>query len=309
MKLLFNHDNKGQEEIKKLLGFLNADISYENLETDIALNTPYLIQFIGSAMYEALHAHYIAAAEDEALDQMLQNAQLYILLKAYLDYASNGDILHGNTGRKIHFAENEKTPWDWQIKMDNGALKRRAYRALDRLMEVLDIEAPTQWINSENYQVAKSLFLYNTNQFQKVFPIDNSGVLYYQMLPFMADVEREKLITTLGTEKYNTLKSKLKGTPTAEESELILYCQKITAYRVLERRCTLLPDEIFAEEINYRLPESDREIIRDKRSAKFAEIARGYEQELERILARQNQEEYNLNPTHGIIPGKKHVNL
>lgn len=309
MKILFNHNDKGQEEIKKLLGFLDADVKFEYLETDIELNTPYLVQFIGQSMYDKLITHYEAAGEDETLDAILKNAQLYVLLMAYLEYASNGDIVHGNSGRKIHFAENEKTPWDWQIEMDNGALKRRAYRSLDRLIEALDNAALTEWTSSDQYKQARSLFLYDTTQFNKVFPINNSGQLYYRLVPFMADIETEKISPVLGSVKFQDLKTRIKGNPTSEEKELILYCQKITAYRVLERASTLLPDEMFEEKINYRQSYQDRELIREKRQAKFAEMARDYEGELARILARQNAEDYELNPTHGIQPDKKHVNL
>ena len=309
MKILFNKDNKGQEEIKKLLGFLDADVKFEYLETDIELNTPYLVQFIGQAMYDKLITYYEAATADENLDAILKNSQLYVLLMAYLEYASNGDIVHGNSGRKIHFAENEKTPWDWQIEMDNGALKRRAYRALDRLIEALDKSELADWTGSDQYKQARSLFLYDTTQFSRVYPINNSGQLYYRLVPFMADIETEKIAPVLGLVQFDELKNKIKGAPTSEEKQLILYCQKITAYRVLERASTLLPDEMFEEKINYKQSYQDRESIRKSREDKFASMAADYEVELERILARQNAEEYELNPTHGIQADKKHVNL
>ena len=309
MKILFNHDSKGQEEIKKLLPFLDADVKFEVLETDIELNTPYLVQFIGQKMYDKLVTYYTGTAVDEKMDSILKNSQLYILLIAYLEFASNGDIIHGTTGRKIHFAEGEKTPWDWQIEMDNGALKRRAYRALDRLIEALDKSGLTEWTGSDQYKQAKSLFLYDTTQFNKVFPIKNSGQFYYSLVPFMGDVEREKLYPVLGMVKFEELKSKIKGSTTPEEKELILYCQKITAFRVLEHASTLLPDEMFEEKINYRQSYQEREMIREKRKIKFGQMAGAYEIELERILARQNATEYELNPLHGILPNKKHVNL
>ena len=309
MKILFNKADGGQEELKKLLGFIDPDLKFEYLLTDIELNTPYLVQFIGQEMYDKLVSHYDGNTADEDLDLILKNSQLYVLLMAYLEYVSNGDIKHTNSGRKIHFAENEKTPWDWQIEMDNGALKRRAYRALDRLIEVLDKSELTEWTGSDQYKQARSLFLYDTTQLNRVYPINNSGQLYYRLVPFMADVEREKISPVLGSLKFDELKSKIKGSPTAEEKELILYSQKITAYRVLERASTLLPDEMFEDKINYRQSYQDRELIREKRQAKFAEMAEDYEAELSRILARQNAEEYELNPTHGLQPNKNHVNL
>lgn len=308
MKLIFNHKEKGQEELKTLLGFFDADITYSNIETDIALQTPDLVEFIGQPMYDKLVEFYEGEQTDAALKSILKNAQLYILLFAYLEYAANGDIIHGNNGRKIHFSENEKTPWDWQIKMDNGALKRRAYKALDQLIELLDKSTYPEWLESEQCQEAKSLFLFNTRQLGKIYPINNSGQLYYRLVPFMADVETETLKPTIGITKFEELKTKIKGTLSAEEKELILYCQKITAYRVLERASVLLPEEMLSSEINYKLSEKESEYLREKRAKRFNEMAAQYEIELQRILARQNAEAYQLNPIR-LDPEKKHVNL
>lgn len=133
MDLLFNKDEAGQREIKTLLGFLNADIKYKNLESDIKLNTPGLIHFIGESVYNKIVSYYKAQEKPE----IVLHAQLFIILHAYLDFASNGDLIHGNNGRKVQFADNEKTAFEWQIKSDNASLERRSYKALDRLISLL----------------------------------------------------------------------------------------------------------------------------------------------------------------------------
>ena len=313
MKLIFNKTENGQQEIKALLGFMSADIKYKNLETDIELNTVYLIQFIGQAMYDKLVAFYEGTQDGEGAENLkfiLKNAQLYVLLLAYLDFAPNADITHGNSGRKLRLAENEKTAWEWQIKADNGGLKRRSYKAIDRLISLLDKSNITEWQTSDQYKKARSLFLYDAAQFQNVYPqAENGAQLYYCLVPLMADVETETLRPTLGASKFDALKTKIKGSPTTEEKELIRYCQKITAYRVLERASQMLPEEMLENDINYKLPERDRQLIQEKRTGKFKSMAEGYEIELQRILARQNAQNYQLDPLHGIQPDKKHVNL
>lgn len=312
MKLLFNNADNGQKEIKDLLGFLNADIKYKNLETDIELNTVYLIQFIGQAMYDKLFTFYEGTQDGEGastLKGILKHAQLYVLLLAYLEFTANGDIVHGNSGRKIHFADGEKTPWEWQIKADNGALRRRSYRALDRMIQLLDQSNLTEWTSSEQYKKSKALFLYDAAQFQEAFPISNSAQLYYRLVPFMADVESETLRPTLGGSKYDDLKTKIKGSPTPEEKELIRYCQKITAYRVLQSASLLLPEEMLVDDVNYQVPDRERQTAMDQRRNKFKSMAEDYEIELQRILARQNAVDYQLDPLHGVKPNKNHVNL
>lgn len=315
MRILFNKSNNGQAEIKALLGFLDKDLRFENIVTDIELNTPDLIEFIGQEMYSKIETFYYAdppvqpTADQEKMIRILKHAQLYILLLAYIEYAANADLMHGNSGRKIHFSEKEKTAWDWQILADNAALLRRAFKALDGLIDLLDSSTYTEWKDSDQYKESRSLFLHNTRSFDKAYPINNSGQLYYRLVPFMADVETETLRPTLGVELFDTLKTKLKGSPSSEEKELILYCQKIQAYAVLERACVLLPEEMTEKNINYKMKESEREAQKENRRRRLSDMAEKYKRDLQMIVAGINEVEYELNPTHGLDPAKNHVNL
>lgn len=87
----------------------------------------------------------------------------------------------------------KKTAWDWQIASDNAALLRRGYKALDGIIDLLDSSDYPEWTGSDQYKESRSLFLFNTRNFDKAYPINNSGQLYYRMVPFMADVETETL--------------------------------------------------------------------------------------------------------------------
>lgn len=313
MKILFNKAEAGQDEVKALLGFMNADITYKNLEPDIELNTPYLVHFIGQAVYDKIATFYESSqtAEGfEVLKPILKCAQLYILLIAYLEYASNGDLNHGNNGRKAIFAANEKTPWDWQIKADNGALERRAYKALDLLIDLLTTAAYTEWITSEPYKAAKALFIPTTNSFQKIYPINHSGQLFYRLVPFMADIEQENILAILGEVKYLELKSGTPATiPEIDFKLLTSYCQKITAYLVIDRAWSILPEEMLGEPVNYKLTDTARADLREKRSIAHLKRVQVYERDLQSILARLDLEVFSVDQTHGINPENKYLNL
>ncbi len=315
MRILFNKGNNGQAEMKALLGFLDKDLRFDNIVTDIELNTPGLIEFIGKEIYSKIEDFYYAdfpeapTADQLKMIRILKHAQLYILLLAYLEYAANADLMHGNSGRKIHHAADEKTAWDWQIASDNAALLRRGYKALDGLIDLLDSSDYPEWTGSDQYKESRSLFLYNTRNFDKAYPINNSGQLYYRMVPFMADVETETLRPILGADLFDVLKTKLKGSPTADEKELILYCQKIQAYAVLERACVLLPEEMTEKNINYKMKVAERDAQKENRRRRLLDMAEKYKRDLQMIVARINEVEYELNPTHGLDPAKNHVNL
>lgn len=311
MKLLFNKANAGQAEVKALLGFMDADIKYKNLETDIELNTPYLIEFISEPVYEKIAVFYETDQTGNGAEQLkpiLKAAQLYILLKAYLDYAANGDIIHSNNGRKIHFGSDQKTPWDWQIMADNASLERRAYKSLDAIIDLLTAAGYNEWKDSDQFKASKSLFLPTTNEFHKIYPINHSGQLYYRLVPFMADIEQEIILSILGEEKFLQLKAETPS-PTSNDGQLLLYAKKITAYRVIERAWRILPEEMLGEKVNYKISDKDRADLRDKRAAELLKRAAVYERDLERVLAKSNETAYSVDQLHGIKAGKNHVNL
>ena len=70
MHILFNKDDQGQKEIKQILGFIDADFNFDNLSTDIALETPYLIEFIGEQTYNLAVYLY-----DPTLNHWIMNCQ------------------------------------------------------------------------------------------------------------------------------------------------------------------------------------------------------------------------------------------
>ncbi|MUP44904.1 hypothetical protein E0K83_03980 [Gramella sp. BOM4] len=314
MKLLFNKEEKGQEEIKQLLGFISRDLKYANLVPDIELKTPLLIDFIGKPVYDKIEAFYQSnqdATNAADMKVILKNAQLYILLQAYLQYAPNADIIHSPTGRTIQVADNSKTPGDWMLKKDELSTEKRSYAALDALILKLDEIGLAEWIASKEYKTAQGLFITRTNQFQKIYPIENSGQLYYRMVPFMSDIEAETLIPLLGIDKIEELKEDLNVSTFTPNGQLILYCRKIVGFHAMARALTLLPDEMLPFKFNVKMRTEDLEALRDKRAAKFKGMAEDFEKALEDLLDRQNNPDSTeeMDQLYGIKEGNKHVNL
>lgn len=312
MRLLFNKDNKGQEEIKTIMGFISKDVKYANLEPDIELQTPQLVEFIGKTVYDKIADFYNSdqsGTNAENMKSVLKNAQLYILLQAYLQYAPNADINHGVNGRVVNLSDNVKQAGDWQIKKDEISLERRSYKALDILIQKLDEIPLAEWVASEEYKIAQGLFITRTNQFQKIYPIENSGQLYYRMVSLMSDIEVETLIPILGIDKINELKQNLSVSQFSPEGQLILYCRKVVGFHAMARALILLPDEMLPFEVNHKMRTEDREALREKRSAKFYCMAKDFELLLEQLIAGQQEKDYEVDHLHGLKEGTKHVNL
>ncbi|GAK96815.1 hypothetical protein JCM19294_1124 [Nonlabens tegetincola] len=104
MKLLFNRNGEGSAEMKQLLGWLNTTLRYKNIESDIDLETPRLIEFISQPVYDHIYNLYKTNSNEEVDKDLIKYAQLYISCMAYLSYASNNDLSHGSTGRKQYKA-------------------------------------------------------------------------------------------------------------------------------------------------------------------------------------------------------------
>lgn len=313
MNLLFNKDNQGQKELKELLGFLDANFTYNNLKSDLELNTPDLLQFIGQSTYDKLYTYYIDddATPDTLLDRAIRYTQLYIASMAYLDFAPNHDLTHGNDGRNARSENNEKTPWDWQIERDNAALYKRAYKALDQLMVVLDGSEWTEWISSEAYKKANRLLLNTTQEFDDVLPINKSGQLFYRMVSFMEDIEEQEICSVIGREAF--LRLRAGDDLTEDDKDLLKRAQKVTAHFALARAYKSLPIEMFGTRLTSRHQDKERLALIDRKVAHFNALGEKYlallENNVSRINAAAEQEAYEPTDPAAYIGGDKHVNL
>lgn len=307
MKLLFNHTNEGQAELKATLGFLDADITYANLQPDIKLNTPYLIDLISQEVYDKIVTFYEGNTEDETTDLALEYCRLYIASMAYLDYAPNNDLSHSNSGRSFRNEDNEKIPWQWQIDSDNAALAERAYKALDRLFALLDTANWTEWTSSEAYKTANRLFIKNAISFDKTFNINRSAQLYYRLVPFMDDIETEYINPILTEATATTLKTA--ETPTAEQKKLLTLTRKAIAYFSLAKAMESFPVQMFPKTLRYAYTEQNKLEEKDKVIIAMESEAKKYLLKLENEYGQQTETFTELKTTNGLEEGKKYVNL
>lgn len=307
MKLVFNHNNNGQAEIKATLGFLDGNFTYANLETDIQLNTPYLIDLISEEVYNKIQDHYESEGSDTTLNTALKYVQIYILSMAYLDYAGNNDLTHSNSGRSYRNEENEKLPWQWQLDKDEANIAKRAYKALDLLFILLEKEEWTEWTNSDAYKKANALFLNTTKKFDDAFPINKSGQLYYRLVPFMEDFEQDEIRSILTPDGVADLKAE--ENPSTDQKTLLNLIYKAVAYLSLGKAMQAFPVEMFPDGLMYREKEVDMSMSRAEVMQFLNAEGKNYLIKLEHEYQRQNQTFETINPTNGLEKGKKYVNL
>lgn len=312
MQLLFNENNDGQTEIKAVLGFLDGGFTYANLETDIKLNTPYLIDMVGSDVYNTIAGYYVTPGSpgtplEEQLELALHYSRTYILSLAYLDFAPDNDLKHSNSGRTFSSTENEKIPWEWQVDKSDSSIRRRAYRALDQLMALLDESEWPEWTGSDQYKRANRIFIKNTLAFDKVFPIQRSGQLYYRLVPFMEDFENDKVRPILTPTVFDDLKAA--DAPTDDQKKLLEFILKAVAYLALGKGLKAFPVEMMPDGLRFQEDTKSKSEVRAETMQFLNSEGEKYLRRLEFELEQQNLTFEQIHPVQGLDEDEKFVSL
>lgn len=317
MKLLFTTTT----DLKSLLGFLDAGLTFDNYKTDLEHATLDLIKLIGSATYTKIQTYfedvaaYTPGEDDPSAEEMatlLKYAQLPIALFANLAIESNTDLSHTNSGRTVKVSEYEKQPWEWQIEKDNASQRRRAYKALDILIEELDTLNVTEWIQSEEYKQSKEYFIHTTTLFEKVYPINNSRQLYLRLFPFMDDAEEEFIEPAIGITRFEALKETiLDDALTAVDKILLKRINKVVGFFVLADSFKTLPVEMFPEGIiEYREKGRMTSQARGETMEFFFKKAKYHLVKLENYISELDVVDTEISETiTGLEDGTKFINL
>lgn len=228
MKLLFTTTDpeKASDEIKLLLGYIDADIKFINILPDIITATNELIKLVGNNVYNHIYDIYETDVDENDLEDIdaytVRSLKYPILVKAYSLFAPSNDLSHTNEGRKMRNDEHQKTPWQWQLDEDNKSQEKRYYRALDDLIKLLDDSKPEnyseleeiaqastlyhKWITSASYKDSKALFVNTVDDFNKVFQIESS-LLLLKLSSGLSTCEKREILPRIGKTKFDLLKT------------------------------------------------------------------------------------------------------
>lgn len=325
MEIIFNSEADGGIELKEILGFVDADLTFENLITDIELQTPYLIEYIGKEVYEFALYHYdenlaplgydfpeLTEAQEKQVERIIKLIQTHIVLMANLQHEQSSDLLHTNAGRKVNRTEDQATPWEWQINRDNAAQMKKAYQALDHLMQVLDESQLEVWTTSEAYKKAHSLFIYRTSIFDNVYSIKNSGQLYYRLVPIMDTMEIRHIFPILGEIKYQSLKAAIKSEQSItdlNDIRLIRLIRDAIAHLTLAVAYEQFPVEMFPDKINYQENTTMKSKARAEVMIKLEKRGEQFLLDVQNHYAKMTAISVERDPTYGLDPENKHVSL
>ena len=208
--MIFNKDNSGTDEIHNVVGQYFKSNKFDVIEGEIISAEEGICQEIGATLFERVDNYYNSGTsrtgENVQDDNLLKLVQAAVATLAIYRYFQQNLVGHEDTGRKIAInKDNESMPWQWQVDRDDEAMLDKYYRSLDALYKFLEREDIAEWVASPLKKRLEGCFVKSMDQFQQVYPIENSSRMFYILVPFMMECQERIIRPIVGLETYNKL--------------------------------------------------------------------------------------------------------
>lgn len=295
MNILFDNHNNGSEEVKELLGFVDADLNFSNIKPKIIPATDILIELIGEELYSDLVTIYNSVNTSDLEEEFLKRTQTIIILDAYRSFCADNDLSHTTNGRLNRITENEKIAFEWQIVKSDRKMERDYYKALDNLIKFMDKKI-VKWKRTDAFKKSHDLFIRTAEEIDDFFNIDGSRLLFLKLTPGIRKAEREEILPRIGKLRFDELKSNLKQDTSIDE-ELLKLIKEALVYKSLAWGIPRMSAQLFPEgflEIgdNSRLTINSRKSIEKNQaeafSKRFESDARAALIEIEKYIQKLN---------------------
>ena len=191
--------NEKAEEIKQFLP-VNVTCSFRSLAPSIAqCEEKYLLPLLGEPLFGRVAAYYANVAHDNPiLDRLLEHCQYAAVRLAYWqDY----DLLSVSLSDK-GAADNagEGRLYKYQADALKRTLKEGGFNELDAALDLCHRhtnELP-EFLQSPAYTDSKSLIVGTTREFDDIFPIGGSRLVFLKMRQFLRTTQETELRHRLG---------------------------------------------------------------------------------------------------------------
>jgi hypothetical protein len=272
-KLPLNDSYKGMNEMRNYFSQIPGMIEFSKLKPDVMVAQDELTRYVSEEVVNKAIEHYLSndyecGVENEAsgdgsfsepsnevLDELVHKVQDVVTLFAYRDFALNNDATHTATGR-ISRNDHESDLLNLKlIDADDLALQRKGQRALERLIKFIDKQKFDEWTGSAIYTQTRELFLWNSDLFDRYFPIENNTRLYYLLVPMIRKAQFDQILPRLTMDTYNSLLQKVKDDSLSNANDLLLYdliCYPI-AEMAMSEAYLKLPVQMFPEKMTQQL--------------------------------------------------------
>ena len=165
------------EQLRNLTGSYYANNDFAKIENTVKAVEQELCTSLGMQTLDNLQEDTLLAAQQA------------VAFMATMRFYRLNDISHENAGRKVKIdKENEARPFEWQLARDDRAHLEEYYRALDRLISLLQDNAEFQ--ESKLYKRSQSLVVEDADTLSYLTGVDPSPWLYLRMIPYLDESQR-----------------------------------------------------------------------------------------------------------------------
>lgn len=270
MKLIFNKASEGMDELRRYFSLIPGALEFDKLQPDMEAAQIELEKYVPRALIAKAVNHYYSElyegegtgegsgsgsgageGDAEVLDDLVHRVQNVVALLGYRDFAQNNDATHTANGRTARGDKDTDTLNLKLIESDDAALQRKALKAIDRLIQFADEQKFEEWTGSEIYRQVRELMLWNTELFDRYFPIDRNVRIFLALVPMQRKVQVDRIKPRLG-DLYDALLAKvLDGLDKMSKEDRQLYdlvCYPI-AELAMSEALLKLPVQLFPEKI------------------------------------------------------------
>ena len=191
--------NEKAEEIKQFLP-VNVTCSFRSLAPSIAqCEDKYLLPLLGEALFGRVTAYYADVAHDDATLETLLNRCQYAVVR--LAYWQDFDLLSVSLSDK-GAADNagDGRLYKYQADALKRTLKEGGFNELDAVLEFChrNIEQLPEFLQSPAYTDSKTLIVGTTREFNDIFHIGGSRLVFLKMRHFVRTTQETELRHRLG---------------------------------------------------------------------------------------------------------------
>lgn len=281
MKLIFDKDSNGTQELVDALGLIDARTDFSKWKPYIPLSIRRLTAIIGQEVYDKVLDFYQSASVDPdgKLTRLLGMVQQSVALFTWLKIIPTLDAQHGNTGRQKRLGEHEKGLTALQEYKDEANILSQAYESVDALIAYLEQEKFDFWIQSPKRKAVSELLLSSKEAFDFYY-VTGSHRLFLTLAPIIREVQQRHIIPIITYGRYEKL---VAGQQVAEGFRDAV-CRPL-ALLSMSKAVERLPVEVLPDGVvQVQLAGSVRKKLRAEAEARKT-VAKSLEQDAMRDLA------------------------
>ena len=202
---LFNPD-KNPAEIKKHLP-VNVNTSFDVIAPFLGqCENRYVLPLLGKTLFGKLSQHYASGESNEKYDTVIDYLQFALTRLAYWQGYDIISVSISDAGART-LANKENQLYRYQHENIKTNLKNDGFDSLDMVLNFLyeNLTDFAEFALSEFYLQNKSEFIKSTQEFNKIFNINNSHLVFTKMMYYVRIVQDTHLKHRLGGEFISEL--------------------------------------------------------------------------------------------------------